>query len=72
MSAKNGHSPRSALGVGFFNPFPRQRLRPYGEIKETTPDAVMVEKANTMNCKYLSRPSVALSELADTVSYTLC
>ena len=28
----------------------------------------MVEKANTINCEYLSRPRVALSELADTVS----
>lgn len=38
MSAKKGYSPRSAPGVGFFNHFPRQRLRPYGEIKEATPD----------------------------------
>lgn len=68
MSAKKGYSPRSVPGVGFFNHFPRQRLRPYGEIKEATPDSVMVEKANTINCEYLSRPSVALSELADTVS----
>lgn len=28
----------------------------------------MVEKANTINCEYLSRPRVALSQLADTVS----
>ena len=68
MSAKKGYSPRSVPGVGFFNHFPRQRLRPYGEIKEATPDSTMVEKANTINCEYLSRPSVAISELADTVS----
>jgi len=69
MSAsKSGHSPRSAPGVSFFNHFPRQRLRPYGEIKEPTADSMMVEKANTINCEYLSRPSVALSELADTVT----
>ena len=68
MSAKKGYSPRPVPGVGFFNHFPRQRLRPYGEIKEATPDSVMVEKANTINCEYLSRPSVALSELADTIS----
>jgi len=68
MSAKKGYSPRSVPGVGFFNHFARQRLRPYGEIKEATPDSVMVEKANTINCEYLSRPSVALSEMADTIS----
>lgn len=69
MSAnKQGYSPRTVPGVSFFYHFPRQRLRPYGEIKEATPDTTMVEKANTINCEYLSRPSVALSELADTVT----
>ena len=67
MSGKKINSPRSP-GVGFFNHFPRQRLWPYGEIKEATPDDTMVDKANTINCEYLCRPSVALSELADTVS----
>lgn len=62
MSAKKINSPRSP-GIGVFNHFPRQRFRPYGEIKEATPDDTMVEKANTINCEYL-----ALSELADTVS----
>lgn len=65
---KQGYSPRTVPGVSFFNHFPRQRLRPYGEIKEATPDSTMVEKVNTINCEYLSRPSVALSELADTVT----
>ena len=59
MSGKKINSPRSP-GVGFFNHFPRQRLRPYGKIKEATPD-------DTINCEYLCRPSVALSELADSV-----
>lgn len=69
MSAsKQGYSPRTVPGVSFFNHFPRQRLRPYGEIKEPTPDGTMVEKANTINCEYTSRPSVALSELAETIT----
>lgn len=69
MSAsKQGYSPRTVTGVSFFNHFPRQRLRPYGEIKEATADNIMVEKANIINCEYLSRPNVALSELADTVT----
>ena len=39
MSAKkSGYSPRSVQGVNFFHHFPRQRLRPYGEIKEPTAD----------------------------------
>ena len=69
MSAKkSGYSPRSTQGVNFFSHFPRQRLRPYGEIKEATPDNIMVEKASKLNCKYIVRPAVALSEMADTVS----
>ena len=69
MSAsKQGYSPRTVPGVSFFNHFPRQRLRPYGEIKEATADNIMVEKANIINCEYLSRPNVALSELADTIT----
>ena len=68
MSGKKINSPRSPE-VGFFNHFPRQRLRPYGEIKGATPDDTMVDKTNTINCEYLCRPNVALSELADTVSW---
>lgn len=69
MSAKKqGYSPRSLQGVSFFKHFPRQRLRPYGEIKEATPDSIMLEKATRLNCEYVLRPSVALSEMADTIS----
>ena len=69
MSAKKStYSPRTSQGVNFFSHFPRQRLRPYGEIKEPTSDAIMVEKASKLNCEYIVRPAVALSEMADTVS----
>ena len=54
--------------MNFFSHFPRQRLRPYGEIKEATPDSIMVEKASKLNCEYIVRLAVALSEMADTVS----
>lgn len=60
-------SPRAA-GVSYFNHFPRQRLRPYGEISTPTPDYQMLDKASVINCEYLVRPKVALSELAETVS----
>lgn len=50
---KQAYSPRTVPGVSFFNHFPRQRLRPYGEIKEATPDSTMVEKVNTINCEYV-------------------
>lgn len=65
MSEKK--SPRST-GVSYFNHFPRQRLRPYGEINQPTPDNQMLDKASVINCEYLVRPKVALSELAETVS----
>lgn len=48
--------------------FPRQRLRPYGEIRQPTADNQMLDKATVINCEYLVRPKVALSELAETVS----
>ena len=69
MSAKKStYSPRGSQGVNFFSHFPQQRLRPYGEIKEATPDATMLEKASKLNCEYVVRPAVASSEMADTVS----
>lgn len=72
MSAqKPGYSPRTVQGVQYFSHFPRQRLKPYGEIKEPTADSVMVEKASCLNCEYGICPSVALSEMADTVTSNL-
>lgn len=65
---KSTYSPRGGQGVNFFSHFPRQRLKPYGEIKEPTSDTTMLEKASRLNCEYLVRPAVALSEMADTVS----
>ena len=68
---KPGYSPRTVQGVQHFSHFPRQRLKPYGEIKEPTADSVMVEKASRFNCEYVIRPIVALSEMADTVTTNL-
>ena len=67
-SKKSTYSPRSSQGVNFFSHFPPQRLRPYGKIKEATSDTTMLEKATKLNCEYLVRPAVALSEMAETVS----
>ena len=55
-------------GVSFFSHFPRQRLRPYGEIKEPTPDSVMLQKATRLNCEYVLRPAGALTKMAYTIS----
>ena len=54
-------------GSKLLNRCPRQRLRPYGEMSEPTPDSAMLEKANAINWEYLLRPAVALSELAEAV-----
>ena len=64
---KQGYSPRTVQGVSFFGHLPRQRLRLYGEIKEPTPDGIILEKATRLNCEYVIRPLVALSQLADTI-----
>ena len=65
---KNAASPTSYKGINYFNHFPRQRLLPYGAIKEPTPDSSMLDKAKSIKCEYIKRPKVGLSELADTVS----
>ena len=43
---KQGYSPRTVQGVNFFNHFPRQRLHPYGEIKEAKPDSIYARKGD--------------------------
>ncbi|PFX19004.1 hypothetical protein AWC38_SpisGene16592 [Stylophora pistillata] len=63
---KNAASPTSYKGINYFNHFPRQRLLPYGPIKEPTPDSSMLDKAKSIKCEYIKRPKVGLSELADT------
>ena len=61
-------SPQSGQrGVNYFNHFPRQRLIPYGQISEATSDKTMLDKANSINCEYLIRPKIAMSEFAETV-----
>ena len=69
MSAKKqGYSHRSVQGVNFFCHFLRERFCPYGEIKEATPDRIMLEKATPINFEYVVRLAVALSEMAVTIS----
>ena len=65
---KTPSSPLSSQRVvNYFNHFPRQRLIPYGQVSESTPDKTMVDKANLINCEYLLRPKIGMSEFAETV-----
>ena len=48
--------------------FPRQRLCPYGEIKDGTAYSIMLEKSTSIYCEYVVRLVVTLSEMADTIS----
>lgn len=65
---KSAGAASSYKAINYFNHFPRQRLIPYGPIKEPTSDTSMLDKARSINCEYISRPKVALSEFADTVT----
>lgn len=58
------NSPR---GVGFFQQFPRQFLRPYGEADKAPPVETVMKRIKPFTCEWLLRPKVALSELSDTV-----
>lgn len=63
MSAKKqGYSPSSVQDLNFFQHFPRQRVCPYSQVKETTADSTMLEKASLLNHENLLRRAVPLSE----------
>ena len=63
MSAKKqGYSPSSVQDLNFFQHFPRQRVCPYSQVKETTATSTMLEKASLLNHENLLRRAVPLSE----------
>jgi len=57
--------------VQYFNHFPKDFLRPYGPATEdgATTKEMIHKRLRTMNCEWLCRPSVAASELSDSISH---
>ena len=56
-----------AKGVHYFQHFPKNFLRPYGEAGDAPNPDVMFRRLAAFNCEWLARPNIALSELADTL-----
>ena len=56
-----------AKGVQYFQHFPKNFLRPYGEGSAAPDDNTIFKRIAAFNCEWLVRPNVALSELASTV-----
>ena len=61
-------SPNKAYGVQYYNQFPKHFLRPYGEIRDPVDEDTILKDIKPINCEYLCRPKIALSEMAETCS----
>ena len=76
MSYKgNGSASKTAAspsnGVGFFEHFPKNFIRPYGGTEEPITDDMVNKRVKFYNCEMLKRPRVAMSELAQTTTETI-
>ena len=58
-------------GVGFFEHFPKNLIRPYGGTEEPITDEMVNKRVKFYNCEMLKRPRVAMSELAQTTTETI-
>ena len=55
-------------GVGYFNHFPKNFLKPYGRSEPYPADSVALARLRPEGCEWLRCPHVATSELASTIS----
>jgi len=57
--------------VQYFNHFPKDFLRPYGPATEdgATTKEMIHKRLRTINCEWLCRPSMAASELSDSICH---
>jgi hypothetical protein len=64
-------TPSPKKGVGYFDHFPKNFLKPYGATDKALDDATIFKRLIPGNCEYLKRPKIGLSELAETVKETI-
>ena len=57
----------SQKAVGFFQQFPRQFVRPYGEADTAPNEETILKRIKPFTCEWLLRPKIALSEFSDTI-----
>ena len=57
-------------GIGFFDHFPKNFIRPYGGTEEQITEESVNKRVRFYNCEMLKRPTIAMSELAQTTKET--
>ena len=57
--------------VGYFNHFPFSFLKPYGPVADPPSESQILEKIKPVNCEWLLRPKIAVSEFAETICTNL-
>lgn len=62
------NSPNKVYGVQYYNQFPKHFLKPYGELKDSLEEEQILKDIKPINCEYLGRPKIALSEMGETCS----
>ena len=57
-------------GVGYYQHFRKDFIRPYGlaHNNHTFQDATLARRLKSINCKFMVRPHIAMSELSETMT----
>ena len=61
-------TPSKGKGVGYFNHYPKNFLRPYGVADDAPSADTIFKRTNAINCEMLSRPCIHFSEISETIS----
>lgn len=65
---KTGALSSPTKGVLYFNHFPSNYLKPYGQAAKKPDHETIMKRLHGMSCEWLKRPKVAMSELAATLN----
>lgn len=68
MYKKKAETPEKMSAVGYFNHFPPfSFLKPYGPVSDAPTEEEILNKIKPVNCEWLLRPKIGVSEFAQTV-----
>lgn len=62
------NSPNKVYDMQYCNQFAKHFLKPYGKIKDCLEEDQILKEIKPINCEYLGRPKIALSEMRETCS----
>ena len=60
--------PNKVYCVQYYNQFAKHFLKLYGQIKDCLEENQILKEIKPINCEYLGRPKIALSEMGETCS----